>query len=100
MEEFRISNGKQSGTMRKNVETSPVAEQFYSTMSELPDVAQNQTSISDEVSNCSDDDLDTSDTSDISRTEALQIASISGNTRNVFFLYKKLEYLLFSHQFR
>lgn len=86
MEEFRISNRKTSDVINKHVETSPVAEQFYSTMSELPDVQlvtnTNQAS-NDEVSSCSDDDNDNdnaSDTSDISRTEALQIASFSGKT--------------------
>lgn len=84
MEEFRISFGKNNDVINKHVvEVSPVAEQFYSTMSELPDVQQvtsNQMS-NDEVSSCSDDDNDNaSDISDISRTEALQIASFSGKT--------------------
>lgn len=84
MEEFRIFNGKHNDVINKHVvEASPVAEQFYSTMSELPDVQQvtsNQAS-NDEVSSCSDDDNDNaSDISDISRTEALQIASFSGKT--------------------
>ncbi|XP_031632964.1 autophagy-related protein 2 homolog B [Contarinia nasturtii] len=82
MEEFRISNGKKGDMMkRQHIETSPVAEQYYSTMSELPDITHNQMPINDEVSSCSDDDNDNaSDISDISRTEALQIASFSGKT--------------------
>lgn len=88
MEEFRISNGKCNEVINKhNVETSPVAEQFYSTISELPDIQlvsstqQQKHASNDEVSSCSDDDNDNgSDISDISRTEALQIASFSGKT--------------------
>lgn len=88
MEEFRISNGKSNDIINKHIETSPVAEQFYSTMSELPDIQlvtstqqQQQHASNDEVSSCSDDDNDNaSDISDISRTEALQIASFSGKT--------------------
>lgn len=81
MEEFRISNAKNAGMPNKHVETSPVAEQFYSTMSELPDIqlmTGNQ-ALNDEASSCSDDD-NASDISDISRTEALQIASFNGKT--------------------
>lgn len=81
MEEFRISNPKNADVINKHIETSPVAEQFYSTMSELPDVqhfTSNQAS-NDEVSSCSDDD-NASDLSDMNRTEALQIASFNGKT--------------------
>lgn len=79
MEEFRIGKARNTDTINKHVEASPAAEQFYSTMSELPDIqlVTNQT-VNDEVSSCSDDDNDNDDFSDINRTEALQIASFSG----------------------
>lgn len=83
MEEFRIGspNARNNETINKPVETSPAAEQFYSTMSELPEIqliASNH-AINDEISSCSDDDNDNaSDFSDINRTEALQIASFTG----------------------
>lgn len=89
MEEFRIGGmprGNCGPMFSKHTEASPVAEQFYSTMSELPDVqhaaavAASQ-SLNDEVSSCSDDDNDNaSEISDINRTEALQIASLIGKT--------------------
>lgn len=83
MEEFRIGSPRHSDQPihKSTIETSPAAEQFYSTISELPDIqlaASNQAS-NDEVSSCSDDDNDNaSDFSDINRTEALQIASFTG----------------------
>lgn len=38
MEEFRIGRPRNADTTNKHVETPPAAEQFYSTMSELPDI--------------------------------------------------------------
>lgn len=85
MEEFRIGSarGHYDSMYSKHTETSPAAEQFYSTMSELPDIqhaaAAAAQALNDEVSSCSDDDNDNaSEISDINRTEALQIASLNG----------------------
>lgn len=89
MEEFRIgmARGNCVPMLNKHVETAPAAEQFYSTISELPDIqhaaaaAANQATLSDELSSCSDDDNDNaSEISDVNRTEALQIASLIGKT--------------------
>lgn len=88
MEEFRIGTGRGIGDSmyNKHVESSPVAEQFYSTMSELPDIQYGTTAaaahaLGEDVSSCSDDDNDNaSEMSDINRTAALQIASLTGKT--------------------
>lgn len=85
MEEFRIgtaARGNCDPMYGKHTEASPAAEQFYSTMSELPDIQHSTAAaqaLNDEVSSCSDDDNDcASEISDINRTEALQIASLNG----------------------
>lgn len=88
MEEFRIgtARGNCDPMYGKHPETTPAAEQFYSTISELPDIqhaaaaaAAAAQALNDEVSSCSDDDNDNaSEISDINRTEALQIASLNG----------------------
>lgn len=87
MEEFRIgtARGNCDPMYSKHAETSPVAEQFYSTISELPDIQHATTiaaqTLNDEVSSCSEDDNDdASEIPDINRTEALQIASLNGKT--------------------
>lgn len=84
MEEFRIGTARENcdSMFNKHAESSPAAEQFYSTMSELPDIQYSTSqTINDEVSSCSDDDNDNaSEISDINRTEALQIASLIGKT--------------------
>lgn len=77
MEEFRIGNTRKNADgINKPVERPPVAEQFYSTMSALPEIQL--VTNHDEVSSCSDDDNDYDDFSDVNRTDALQIASFSG----------------------
>lgn len=81
MEEFRIGHARSADFLQRPTEASPVAEQFYSTISELPDIQQITTNSAsnDDVSSCSDDDNDNaSDFSDANRTEALQIANFSG----------------------
>lgn len=85
MEEFRIGSaarGNCDPMYSKHTETSPAAEQFYSTISELPDIQHSTVAaqaLNDDVSSCSDDDNDNgSEISDINRTEALQIASLNG----------------------
>lgn len=81
MEEFRISNTITKETIDRIVENSPAAEQFYSTISELPEIQTNEINQtnSDETSNCSDDDNGNDDLSDVNRSEPLQIASFHGN---------------------
>lgn len=84
MEEFRIgtARGNCDPMYSKHTETSPAAEQFYSTISELPDIQHGTTTahtVNDGASSCSDDD-NASEISDINRTEALQIASLIGKT--------------------
>lgn len=83
MEEYRIPVPRHIGNVNKRADMQPAAEQFYSTMSELPEMQQatNQSMASDDASSCSDDDNDyarLSDLSDYYRTEALQIASFTG----------------------
>lgn len=80
MEEFRIANVQRPDHSNKCSEniTSIASEQFYSTMSELPESAQpKQTSTADEVSSCSEDDNE-NDSSEMNRTDALQIAQLHG----------------------
>lgn len=83
MEEFRIANGQ--GILRPNKSsenvTSLVSEQFYSTVSVLPDVQLKHTLSIDEKSSCSEEDSDAGNDSPlIYRTDALQIAQFYGSS--------------------
>lgn len=79
MEEFRISKGHRV-PVTSNTESMVIAsEQFYSTISELPEPQQTfvaQRSV-DDTSSCSDDDEEV-DTSKVYRTNELQIARFHG----------------------
>lgn len=83
MEEFRIGDPRADREATPVKEVSPAAEQFYSTMSELPDVqtsladSSNVSAASDRASSyaSSEDDEYASDSElDMHRTESLQIA--------------------------
>lgn len=83
MEEFRIYKPNMDDGTSQMRDSVPVAEQFYSTISELPEIQSmsiNQDKSCDEASSCSDDDNETtiSDIYDINRSESLQIACFHG----------------------
>lgn len=84
MEEFRIYKPQPNdgGTSQMADSVPPVAEQFYSTISELPEIQTlsiNRQTPCDEISSCSDDDDGTtSDIFEVNRSESLQIACFHG----------------------
>lgn len=83
MEEFRIYKPNMNDGTSQMKDSVPVAEQFYSTISELPEIQSvsiNQDKSCDEASSYSDDDNETtiSDICDINRSESLQIACFHG----------------------
>lgn len=81
MEEFRISSGRRVAVPPPNMESMLIAsEQFYSTISELPDSAQSHAArqrTPDETSSCSEDDDEREHAEDC-RTRPIQIACFHG----------------------
>lgn len=83
MEEYRIYKPNMNDGTSQMKDSVPAAEQFYSTISELPEIQSmsiNQDKSCDEASSCSDDDNETtiSDIYDVNRSEPLQIACFHG----------------------
>lgn len=80
LEEFRIVNGRRTTVNTGNNESMfATSEQFYSTISELPEPMQRSTmrqKTPDDASSCSEDDEEPTDVTH--RTNALQIARFHG----------------------